>query len=495
MNNSANPAQPEKNLVATEQKLNALLEATADVIYRMSADWSHMYDLEGKGILSDTQNTITDWRTKYVHPSDYDKVEKVMKEAIAEKKNFQLEHRVLKTDGTIGWTFSRAIPIMDEKGEILEWFGLATDTTDSRKILENLESYKQEIERQKRLIDAIANSTPDLMYVFDLNYKFIYANQALLTMWGKTWETAIGKGLLDNGYEPWHAEMHHREIDQVRATKQPIRGEVSFPHAVLGKRIYDYIFTPVIDEQGNVEAIAGTTRDITEIKRSEQRKNDFMGMVSHELKTPLTALSGYLDLLNLTAGNNADALAGKAVQQSIKQTKKMSSMINGFLHLSSLETGKSYTVKKHFNVDEFIAEIEEESKLLYSTHSLVFEHVPDIDVFADKEKIGQVIANFISNGVKYSPLGTTITISSRIEKDMFYLSVKDEGMGIAQEDIPKLFERFYRVQADNLIAGLGIGLYISKEIISDHRGEIGVLSELGAGSTFWFSLPLTFAAP
>lgn len=484
-----------QNIIATEQQLGALLNATADMIYRMSADWTQMHQFEGKGILSDTQISISDWRTRYVHPKDYDKVDRAIEQAIANKKIFQLEHRVLKPDQTVGWTFSRAIPIIDEQGEITEWFGVATDITDSRRILEHLESSRLEIERQKRLIDTIANSTPDLMYVFDLDYKFIYANQALLSMWGKIWEAAIGKGLLDNGYEVWHAEMHEREIDQVRATKKPIRGEVSFPHAVFGERVYDYIFTPVIDEHGNVEAIAGTTRDITEIKRNEQRKNDFMSMVSHELKTPLTALSGYLDFMNLKGGLASDNVIEKAVQQSIKQARKMNSMINGFLNLSSLETGKSYMIKKYFDLTAFLDEIEEETRFLYSTHQFIFEPVPAIQVFADKEKIVQVIANFISNGVKYSPLHTTLTISCRIENDMLYLSVSDEGMGIGEDEIPKLFDRFYRVQANHLIAGLGIGLYICKEIVLDHRGEVGVTSEPGKGSTFWFSLPLTFGAP
>jgi len=133
-----------------------------------------------------------------------------------------------------------------------------------------LEEAKAETERQKRVYEAITASTPDLMYVFDLNHRFTYANEALLTMWGKTPEEAIGKGLLENGYEPWHAEMHHREIDQVAATRQSIRGEVSFPHAILGRRVYDYIFVPVVNEKGEVEAVAGTTRDITEIKKAEE---------------------------------------------------------------------------------------------------------------------------------------------------------------------------------------------------------------------------------
>ena len=126
-------------------------------------------------------------------------------------------------------------------------------------------------EKQKRLYDSIANTTPDLVYVFNLAYRFTYANKALLNMWGKTEEEAIGKGLRENGYEEWHALMHEKEIDEVVATKKSIRGTVSFPHAELGSRVYDYIFGPVFNENGEVEAVAGITRDITDIKLAEEK--------------------------------------------------------------------------------------------------------------------------------------------------------------------------------------------------------------------------------
>ncbi|RYE25334.1 MAG: PAS domain-containing sensor histidine kinase [Sphingobacteriales bacterium] len=125
-------------------------------------------------------------------------------------------------------------------------------------------------QKQERLYDSITSNTPDLVYVFGLDYSFTYANKALLAMWGKTAEDAVGKGLRENGYEEWHAQMHEREIDEIVATKKIIRGTVSFPHAELGSRVYDYILTPVIDEQGEVEAIAGITRDITGFKLSEE---------------------------------------------------------------------------------------------------------------------------------------------------------------------------------------------------------------------------------
>lgn len=146
-------------------------------------------------------------------------------------------------------------------------------------------------ERQKRLYDSITNNTPDLVYVFDLNYRFSYANKALLTMWGKSAEDAIGYGMRENGYEEWHAAMHEREIDEIITTKKSIRGTVSFPHAELGSRIYDYILVPVLNEAGQVEAIAGTTRDITDIKHAGEKLQQSKARLSNMIdQTPAPTL-------------------------------------------------------------------------------------------------------------------------------------------------------------------------------------------------------------
>jgi PAS domain S-box-containing protein len=146
---------------------------------------------------------------------------------------------------------------------------------------------RRQTEKSRRLYDTILSNTPDLAYVFDLNHRFIYANRALLTMWGKTWEESIGKNCLELGYEPWHAEMHDREIEQVIATRKPIRGEVPF-NGTNGRRIYDYIFVPVFGPGGDVEAIAGTTRDTTDraiaeeaLRHSEERFRAFVNATSN----------------------------------------------------------------------------------------------------------------------------------------------------------------------------------------------------------------------
>lgn len=186
---------------------------------------------------------------------------------------------------------------------------------------------------------AVVNATPDLVYVFDLNYRFTYANHALLTMWGKTWDTAVGKGLRENGYEEWHAAMHEREIDQVAATGKSVRGEVAFPHAVLGRRVYDYILVPVFNEKGEVEAVAGTTRDVSDMKQAEL-----------SLRESETALARAIALAELGTWTY-DAVTGE-----VKLSRKHAEMYGiGELHntlddyFSILAEGDYDAVKEKFN--------------------------------------------------------------------------------------------------------------------------------------------------
>jgi len=247
------------------------------------------------------------------------------------------------------------------------------------------------------------------------------------------------------------------------------------------------------DEHGNPSIFSGIVMDVTEQKKDEQRKNDFIGMVSHELKTPLTSLNGYAQILHNKAIRDEDSFSANALNKVTDQVKKMTTMINGFLNISRLESGKIYLNKTTFNLDDLIKENIEESEILSSKHPLLFSSCETVTVHADRDKIGSVISNMISNAVKYSAEGKEVEIWCKIEGSDAIISVQDHGIGINQQDIPKLFDRFYRVESENthLISGFGIGLYLSAEIILHHQGKIWVESIPGQGSTFFFSLPIT----
>jgi signal transduction histidine kinase len=231
--------------------------------------------------------------------------------------------------------------------------------------------------------------------------------------------------------------------------------------------------------------------DVTEQKKDEQRKNDFIGMVSHELKTPLTSLKGYAQILHAKAKKNEDTFATNALSKVTDQVTKMTSMINGFLNLSRLESGKIHLNKTIFDMEELVREHTEEAQLITTTHEIIFKPCDPVPVFADRDKVGSVISNMISNAIKYSPHGKQVEICCNVIGNTVQISVKDQGIGISEEDVPRLFDRFYRVESNEteLISGFGIGLYLSAEIVQHHHGKIWVESKVGRGSTFFFSLP------
>jgi PAS domain S-box-containing protein len=236
----------------------------------------------------------------------------------------------------------------------------------------------------------------------------------------------------------------------------------------------------------------GVLHDITERKRDDMRKNDFIGMVSHELKTPLTSLNAIIQVANAKLKNSDDQFLAGAMDKANTQVKRMSTMINGFLNISRLESGKILIEKSYFNIQELVGEIAEEMKLSVNSHRIDLEQCAPTEVYADRDKINSVISNLISNAVKYSAKDTTIQISCKVTQKEIVVSVSDEGIGIKPSDAGKIFDRYYRVESSNTrhISGFGIGLYLSAEIVERHGGKIWLESEPDKGSTFYFSLPL-----
>lgn len=245
------------------------------------------------------------------------------------------------------------------------------------------------------------------------------------------------------------------------------------------------------DDKGKPLRFIGSALDITNQKMDEQRKNDFIGMVSHELKTPLTSMLAYQQILRKKLKGSTDEFTRVALDKSNQQIRKMTSMINGFLNISHLESGKIKLNKETFDMRVLLQELLEDFHMITNTHEILLHTCSDGMLHADREKISSVVSNLISNAIKYSPHGKRIEVSCSSAQDNIQVSIRDEGMGIKEEDRKHLFERFYRISTSHRenISGFGIGLYLSKEIVERHGGKIWLESESGIGSTFSFSLP------
>ncbi|QJD96824.1 response regulator [Mucilaginibacter robiniae] len=292
---------------------------------------------------------------------------------------------------------------------------------------------------------------------------------------------------------PEHRERFLNAILQAVQTKGRFSEDYQIQPFDGGKRKWLNSMGKVeLNEHGEVIAIIGTILDITESKEDELRKNDFIGMVSHELKTPLTSLSGYAQLLQVKAQRTEDKFTANTLEKVITQIRKMNTLISGFLNVSRLESGKILLNKQNFNLNQLIEEVIDEARLHTSSHTISFNSEFHSPLHADQDKIGSVLSNLVSNAIKYSPKNTAITINCSATSTGVKVTVTDEGMGIKPHDAERLFDRYYRVDSQHMqnISGFGIGLYLSAEIIQRHQGQIGVESELGKGSTFWFILPL-----
>lgn len=375
-----------------------------------------------------------------------------------------------------------------------------------RKAEAELDRIAAESDRRRRLYETILSNTPDLVYVFDLNHRFTYANDILLRMWGKTWDEAIGRTCLELGYEPWHAEMHDREIEQVKATKQPVRGEVPFT-GTFGRRIYDYIFVPVLGPNGEVEAVAGTTRDVTERKQTEeererlleqlrevnQRKDEFLATLAHELRNPLAPIRTGLGILRRSPSLDGEA---KVVDMMDRQVTHLVRLVDDLLDVSRVTSGKITLRQEPLDLRQVVEVAVETSRpvIEQGRHRLtVTLPTGPLPLDGDRTRLAQVFTNILGNAAKYTPPGGQIELSAAMAGAEWVIRVTDTGVGIPHEMLPRVFEVFTQVgrTIDRSQGGLGLGLALVKRLVEMHGGSVRAESPgLGRGSSFFVRLPV-----
>jgi PAS domain S-box-containing protein len=487
----------EQVLAESEKRFRALVTASSDVVYRMSADFRELRQLEGRLFIAASPSPNRNWLEEYVYPADRQQARAAIDEAIGRRGMFEFECRVYLADGTVGWTHTRAVPMLDTGGEITEWIGMVTNVT-ARKLAEAA------LANQRRMYEAILTNTPDLAYVWNREHRFIYANEGLLRMWGKSWDEAIGKNCLELGYEPWHAALHDREIEQVIATRKPVRGEVPF-NGAFGRRYYDYLLVPVLGASGDVEAVAGTTRDVTERKQLEgslidadRRKDEFLATLAHELRNPLAPIRTAVHLLK--AGDPTQDNLRAAREIIDRQVHHMVRLVDDLMDVSRITLGQVNLRNERVSLRRVIDDALEAAApaIEAGNHRLVVD-VPgaSLQLEGDATRLSQVFQNLLDNAAKYTPPGGTITLRAEQRGEKIVVSVRDTGIGITPDAQSRVFELFTRVHPSDHIktSGLGIGLSLAKKLIDLHLGDIEVRSEgAGLGSEFIVTLPAVSAA-
>lgn len=226
-------------------------------------------------------------------------------------------------------------------------------------------------------------------------------------------------------------------------------------------------------------------------KQAEYKKDEFISIASHELKTPLTSVKGYVQLLERSIDKGDVQTVKKHLLKAQTQLEKLNNLIADLLDISKIESGKLKFNKQNFFIGDLLKNLVEVMSHSFPDYKIVINGQVKSCIFGDEMRIEQVIINFLTNAIKYSPGTSEVVINVREENERIYLGVRDYGIGIAPEQQKSLFEKFYRVEETALhFQGLGIGLYISAEIIRRHGGTVGVQSTLGEGSEFYFEIPL-----
>ncbi|RCH53850.1 hypothetical protein DJ568_15020 [Mucilaginibacter hurinus] len=408
-------------------------------------------------------------------------------------------------------------PLYSAAGEIYGVMNTAAEITD-------LVVAKQQVEQSERNLHNMILQAPVAMCILlGPDYVVEVANEKMIELWGKpvkaVWNKPIFEGLpeaREQGLEQLLFDAYHNGV-AYHASEQPVQ---LLRDGTIDTIYQNFVYEPYRDIDGTILGVIAITIEVTEQvmarreleareaellltkqrleeeleagKKLQAQKDSFIGIASHELKTPLTSLTAIIQIVGNKLKTSADPYIPTALEKANAQAKKMASLINGFLNISRLEAGKIVMDKQQFNLHKLLEETVDDLGMTTQGHTIELADSATTEVFADREKIGSVVSNLISNAIKYSHKGTSITVRSQVEDGFVKVSVTDTGVGISSNDINKLFERYYRVESsqNRHISGFGIGLYLSSEIIKQHQGRIWAESEEGIGSTFHFTLPL-----
>ena len=369
-----------QTLRESEDRFRALVMASSDAVYRMSPDWSEMRFLRGHDFIPDTEEPSQTWLRKYIHPDDQKRVLEVIHEAIRTKSVFELEHRVLRVDGTLGWTFSRAIPLRDQEGEIVEWFGAASDITE-----------------RKRAEEALRDAN-------------------------------------------------------------------------------------------------------LELAEADRRKNEFMAMLSHELRNPLAPIRNSLYILDRAAPGGDQARRAKAVMD--RQIDQLVHLVDDLLDVTRITRGKIHLQRERLELNELVRRAIDDQRSLFERAGIQLDFQPALPapvfVDADWARLAQMVDNLLQNAAKFTNRGgrVSVSIASEREARRAVIRVVDNGIGISPQTLARLFQPFVQADSslDRSIGGLGLGLALVKGLVELHGGTVRAESDgLGKGAQFVMELPLAAA--
>ncbi|NEN24216.1 PAS domain S-box protein [Cryomorpha ignava] len=357
---------------------------------------------------------------------------------------------------------------------------IATDVTAQALVNKSI---KESEERFRSLTQTI----PQLIWVTDAQGNAEFASSR--------WKEY--SGVEPGGEKEWEEIVHPDDYAGINeswmkslATANVYKSEVRLKNRAGDYRWHSVVAEPVLDSENKIIKWVGAFTDINDQKLKDEKKDEFMGIASHEMKTPLTTAKAYLQMLELTLSDTAEEAKMFALKAS-QSVDRLNELIGELLDVSKIQFGKLNYSMTTFNFNEMIVGTVENIQLTSPESIIIKTGKVNGAVMGDKNRLQQVVINLLSNAIKYSPHSESVFITLAQEKDRITVAVKDTGIGIAEQSLHKIFEKYHRVEEHAVqFQGMGVGLFISYEIIERHHGKLWVESEVGKGSTFYFTLPV-----
>jgi signal transduction histidine kinase len=425
----------------------------------------------------------------------------------------------LKILRALGFTSSMTVPLLIEgKAEGTLTFALAESSrhytqadlimaqelaSRASLAIQNARLY-QAVQQSRDQLDIILQGVADGILVYAPDNRILYANEAAVRtssygsvqqMLAEQHSTLFGRyELIDEQGQPFpYTQLPHLRVFAGEPEAQAVIGSQAVG-SEQPERWSLVTSRPVMGESREVAMVVTIVHDITERLLTERRKDAFISMASHELKTPVTSLKGFTNILQRRLTRQGDAQGLHYLARIDAQLDRLTTLISELLDISRMQSGKLALREEPFALDVLIKETVEEVQAASSTHHLLIEESTGVQVVGDQERLRQVFINLLNNAIKYSPTADRVVVRLlRDDEDgQALVSVQDFGIGIDQAHHEQIFERFYQVSdpEGKTYPGLGIGLHISREIVERHQGRLWVESSKGNGATFFVALPV-----
>lgn len=426
-----------------------------------------------------------------------------IKTAVKNGEECRVEIRNYRKNGTLFWNELIISPVVKADGTVTHFIGVQNDITERKKAENELREEKASVdkkilERTKELQDneaflsSIIQTVRESLLVLDADYKVLSANSHFLNSFKVTQEDTVGRILFELGNHQWDIEALKVLLTKILPTNNPVIDfEVEHDFPYIGKKIMLVNAYRIEFEGQYKDRILIAIEDITDKKEIDRRKDDFLSIASHELKTPLTTIKGLVQLLQRMKPENSSEKFTATLDKASVHVDRLNNLISELLDTSKIQSGNIEVHKEPFDIDKALRDTVDSLTVATPEYEIILKSDTNASILGDELQISQVINNLISNAIKYSPDSKKIEVHGNRVGNFMKVSVTDYGMGISAQDQTKIFERFFRARdIQKKFPGMGIGLYICHEIIASHDGTLWVESEIGSGSTFNFTLPI-----